>query len=102
MKKLFENSKVNKKLKILVFLYKQIAAARKSFHSIENLPVTNLLFSSSFSSAELAALDISGGVPSRQDDVALKIESPELQPCGIVGTRKYLEKIIQLSDRKLV
>lgn len=39
----------------------------------------NLLFSSSFSSAELAALEISGGVPTRPDDV-LNSESPELQP----------------------
>lgn len=50
----------------------------------------NLLFSSSFSSAELAALEISGGVPIRPDDV-LNSESPELQPWGIAGTRRYLE-----------
>lgn len=51
----------------------------------------NLLFSSSFSSAELAALDISGGVPCLGPEDMLKIDSPELHPCGIVGTRKYLK-----------
>lgn len=40
----------------------------------------NLLFSSSFSSAELAALEISGGVPCRGPEDILKIDSPELQP----------------------
>lgn len=55
------------------------------------LILINLLLSSSFSSAELAALDISGGVPIRPDDV-LNRESPDdVQPCGVAGTRKYLK-----------
>lgn len=51
---------------------------------------SNLLFSSSFSSAELLArLDISGGVPTRPDE-RLKSESPELHAaCDVDGTRRY-------------
>lgn len=71
-------------------MYKQTVRKISRFNG--NLFPTNLLFSSSFSSAELAALDISGGVPRRHDDEALNRESPELQPCGIVGTRKYLKQ----------
>lgn len=52
--------------------------------------IINLLFSSSFSSAELAALE-PGGVPVPRRPDELNKESPELHPCGVTGTRKYLK-----------
>jgi hypothetical protein len=90
-KKSFSTQESKQKIK----KFQSLSAARevinkeKKFPSLARRAHLNSLFSSSFSSAELAALEISGGVPKRPDDV-LKSESPELQPWGIGGTRKYL------------